>query len=103
MKATDLLGAEALDTDGRRLGRVHDVRLARAGQGAPWRIDAVIVGPSALAYRLGYAEHAVEGPGLLAVLVRWLGRSDRQIPWSQVVSVQQRRLVVRPDQGQVAS
>ncbi|MER7407893.1 PRC-barrel domain-containing protein [Streptomyces sp. NPDC000070] len=96
MKATDLLGAEAVDTDGRRLGRVHDIRLARPGYDAPWRIDAVIVGPSALAYRLGYSEHAVTGPGLLAALARWLVRRSRPIPWNQVISVKQRRLVVRP-------
>ncbi|MEU2271431.1 PRC-barrel domain-containing protein [Streptomyces olindensis] len=96
MKATDLLGAEAVDTEGSRLGRVHDIRLARSGHDAPWRIDAVIVGPSALAYRLGYSEHAVTGPGLLAALARRLGRRSRPIPWSRVVRVQQRRLVVRP-------
>lgn len=97
MKATDLLGAEAVDTDGRRLGRVHDIRLARFGRDAAWRIDAVVVGPSALAYRLGYADEAVQGPRLLAVLARRLGRRNRPIPWRQIVSFGQRRLVVRPD------
>lgn len=103
MKATDLLGAEAVDTDGRRLGRVHDIRLARSGHDTPWHIDAVIVGPAALAYRLGYSEHAVTGPWLLAALARWLGRRNRPIPWNQVVQVQQRRLVVRPGAERAAS
>lgn len=97
MKATDLLGAEAVDTDGRRLGRVRDVRLARSGHDTAWRIDAVIVGPSALAYRLGYAEHAVEGPWLVAVLAHRLGRRNRPIPWGRIVSFRQRRLVVLTD------
>ncbi|MEU0337492.1 PRC-barrel domain-containing protein [Streptomyces bobili] len=97
MKATDLLGAEAVDTDGRSLGRVHDVRLARSAYDTPWYIDAVIVGPSALAYRLGYAEHTVNGPKILASLARRLGRRNRSISWRQVISVQHRRLVVRPD------
>ncbi|MEU1572392.1 PRC-barrel domain-containing protein [Streptomyces collinus] len=103
MKASDLLGAEAIDTDGRRLGRVHDIRLARSGHDAPWRIDAVIVGPSAVAYRLGYSEHAVAGPGPLAALARRLGRRNHPIPWNQVVQVQQRRLVVRPGARQATS
>ncbi|MDG9715611.1 PRC-barrel domain-containing protein [Streptomyces sp. DH24] len=103
MKATDLLGAEAVDTDGRRLGRVHDVRLARSGQDAAWRIDAVVVGPSALAYRLGYAEHVVDGPRLLAALACRLGRRNRPVPWARVVSFRQRRLVVRPGDERSAS
>ncbi|MBQ1088637.1 PRC-barrel domain-containing protein [Streptomyces sp. B93] len=97
MKATDLLGAEAVDTDGHSLGRVHDVRLARSGRDAPWRIEAVVVGPSALAYRLGYAEDTVDGPYVLAALARRLGRRNRSIAWHRIVSVRQRRLVVRPD------
>ncbi|MEU6176971.1 PRC-barrel domain-containing protein [Streptomyces coeruleorubidus] len=103
MKATDLLGAEAVDTDGRRLGRVHDVRLARPRHDAPWRIDAVVVGPSALAYRLGYAGRAVDGPRLLTVLARRLGRGGGPIPWSRIVSVERRRLVVRPGEERTAS
>lgn len=103
MKATDLLGAEAVDTEGRRLGRVHDVRLASSRRDAPWHIDAVVVGPSALAYRLGYAEHAVKGPAVLASLARWLGRHNHPIPWNQILSVQHRRLVVRPHAERAAS
>ncbi|GAA2648759.1 PRC-barrel domain-containing protein [Streptomyces vastus] len=94
MKATDLLGAEAVDTGGCRLGTVHDIRLARPSPDAAWHIDAVVVGPSALAYRFGYADHDVSGPWLLAVVARWLVRRTRWIPWTQVVSLERRRLVV---------
>ncbi|MFI2435289.1 PRC-barrel domain-containing protein [Streptomyces sp. NPDC018693] len=103
MKATDLLGIAAVDDSGRRLGAVHDIRLSRPSPGAPWRIDAVVVGRSALTYRFGYAEHDVTGPYPLALVARWLRRRTQRIPWTQVLSVEPDRLVVRPERKRAAS
>lgn len=96
MKATELLGAEVVDTRGRRLGKVHDVRLARTHPNERWHIETLVVGPSAFAYRLGYAEEDVRGPCLLAALAARLNRRTHRIPWKHVLSFDRRRLTVRP-------
>lgn len=96
MRAAELLAAEAVDRAGRRLGRVHDIHLARQSRDAPWRIEAVTVGPTALAYRFGYAQGEVVGPAALAALARLLTRRRRRIAWRRVVSYDGRRLVLDP-------
>jgi hypothetical protein len=39
--------------DGRRIGRVFDVRVVRDQDGGPPRVDALLVGPRGLLRRLG--------------------------------------------------
>lgn len=95
VRATDLLGSVVEDTRGRRLGKVHDIRLARASAAEPWRIDAVVVGPSALSYRFGYAQHEVNGPYLVTAVATLLNRRSRRISWTDVLSFDERRLTVR--------
>ncbi len=95
MTAAELLSLEVVDESGRRLGKVHDLRLRRSSRDA-WTIDALVVGASALSYRLGYANHEVRGPSALETVVRWLTRGVMEIAWSDVVSVEDERVTVRP-------
>jgi hypothetical protein len=77
MQMSDVLACEVYDAAGRKLGQVRDVRLVLDGPvlggniAAP-RIDALIVGGSALAGRLGYLRGGVRGPALVAAIMRRL-------------------------------
>lgn len=71
MRLSDLIGAEACDTDGERLGRVCEV-FAKAGE-----VDAL-------------------GIGMHTLLARLLShRRGRRIPWSKVKRVEKGKIVVR--------
>jgi sporulation protein YlmC with PRC-barrel domain len=70
MRLTDLIGAEACDADGKRLGRVCEV-FAKAGE-----VDAL-------------------GIGMHSLVARLFGhRRGRRIPWSKVKRVEKDRIVV---------
>jgi hypothetical protein len=77
-RISDVLDCAVVAADGRRLGRVRDVRLVMDGPVdgalARMRLDAVIVGGSALAGRLGYLRGGVRGPALLAAVMSRLER-----------------------------
>ncbi len=76
MQMSDLMACDVFDDTGNRLGQVRDVRLVMDGplRGAlaALRVDAIIVGGSALAGRLGYLRGGVRGPALLAAFMRRL-------------------------------
>jgi sporulation protein YlmC with PRC-barrel domain len=90
MRLTDLLGSEAVTSDGRSLGRVHDVRLVQDGPtlgdwGAAFRVHDLVVGRGSLGTRLGYRHGHVKAPWLFRVL---FGRQTPElVPWSAVRSV----------------
>ncbi len=76
MRMSDLMACDVYAADGRRLGRVRDVRLVMDGpiRGtlAALRVDALIVGGSAVAGRLGYLRGGVRGPAIVSALMRRL-------------------------------
>ncbi len=78
IRMSDVLDCEVYDHAGNKLGKVRDVRLVQDGplRGAQalLRVDAVVVGGSALAGRLGYLRGGARGPWLLAVIMRRLER-----------------------------
>lgn len=83
MLASELLGREVVDAQGRALGVVHDVRVAvplgdhtsldHAPEPLGVPVVAVVVGPSTfrtrLAYAWGFAQGRTQGPSLLRLLV----------------------------------
>jgi sporulation protein YlmC with PRC-barrel domain len=79
--ARDLLDKQVVDRNGREMGRVDGVLLDEA-HGRPLRLKAIVIGPSALAYRLhpalGRVAAAVEHALGLA------GDRPTQIPIEQV-------------------
>jgi len=76
MRMSDLMACDVYAADGRCLGRVRDVRLVMdgpvRGSLAALRVDALIVGGSAFAGRLGYLRGGVRGPILLSALMHRL-------------------------------
>ena len=85
MKLSELLTADVVDADGRRVGPVRSVRLVQdgpvlGGTQAAMRVDAVIVGGGALGMRLGYVRGGVRGPLMLRWLFSWSERRSRTFP-----------------------
>lgn len=90
MILSDLLTREVIDTDGRRLGKVHDVLLVPdlptgGGNRAGLRIEALVIGRSGVAARLGYDANDVKGPWLLRWAARRLERRLEHIRWPDVI------------------
>ncbi|HWG08798.1 MAG TPA: PRC-barrel domain-containing protein [Solirubrobacteraceae bacterium] len=50
IRASELIGAELRTESGDRLGRVHDLRAERAGEG--WRLSGLVIGRRGVAARL---------------------------------------------------
>jgi hypothetical protein len=89
MRMGELLRSVVVDVDGRRVGRVHDLRLvqdgpALAGFGPALRLDGLVVGRGSLAIRLGYHRAGVTGPFLLGRVFRALEGRARYVPWDRV-------------------
>jgi sporulation protein YlmC with PRC-barrel domain len=76
-----LIGARVHDTGGRKLGRVHELRAHREGDGTVV-VDQLLLGAGALRTRL-------RGPGAGA----------RTIPWEAVVELGPERIVVHVIDG----
>jgi sporulation protein YlmC with PRC-barrel domain len=51
VRLSSLMGAEVVDADGRRVGRVEDLRVRRAG--TAHEVEALLVGARGLLNRLG--------------------------------------------------
>lgn len=83
MRLADLLDLPVHDAAGRHLGAVRDVRLGPL-TGGPVPVLGVVVGHRRAMARLGYAYGQVQGPWLVAVLARRLGRHLRYVPWADV-------------------
>jgi sporulation protein YlmC with PRC-barrel domain len=102
MRLSDLLGAQAFDSDGQPLGAVRDVRLVQDGPiqgtfGAGFRVRGLVVGGSAVSSRLGYDRRGVRGPWVIAALARRLSRDNLYVPWDDVAGIDDRRVeVARP-------
>jgi sporulation protein YlmC with PRC-barrel domain len=89
VRLSDLLGQRVVDAAGAELGRVHDVRLVQDGPpvgpfGAGLRVTHLIVGPSAVASRLGYDRADVGAPWIVAAVARRLRRRALLVPWDEV-------------------
>ena len=82
MKLTRLELLEVVTEDGRRLGRVFDLRLRAAHRGgaerAPGQVEELVYGATGLLERLGVRR----GPA-------------KTLPWRDVVAIRDGRLVVR--------
>jgi sporulation protein YlmC with PRC-barrel domain len=101
MLASELLGLDVVDVDGRDLGRVDDVRVVRDGPyvegfGNAMRVADLVVGPGGVAVRLGYVRHGVRGPALIRW---WAKRAERRcllVPWERVATIGDGRIQLTP-------
>jgi hypothetical protein len=96
---SDVMGVEAVDADGHRLGKVTDVRLVQDGPfiegfGNALRVDSLVIGRGGIASRLGYVRGGVRGPWALRVLASALEGKAWHVPWTDV-SVRDGGIAVR--------
>jgi hypothetical protein len=102
VRISDVLACDVETGDGRVLGRVRDVRLVMDGpqRGAlsALRVDALIVGGSAFAGRLGFLRGGVRGPTTLAAVMRRLEARAHTIDARDIATwdLDDRRLVLAP-------
>lgn len=83
MRASDLLGREVVDSEGRRVGFCFDVRALVEKGSEPRRpalqIGALLVSPRRVGALLGYERGRTGGPWMLAGAVRLLHRGSALI------------------------
>ena len=97
MRLSELLGKSVVGEDDTDLGIVHDVAAVRQGRdGRELRVEALLVGVRGLWARFGVSPAHVRGHPVLARLAR-VGPSASEIPWEQVVRVDDDRIVVHHD------
>jgi sporulation protein YlmC with PRC-barrel domain len=98
MRLSELLHSEVVDETGRSYGSIDDVRLVQDGPLfgtlAALRVDGVVVGRGALGVRLGFHRTAMRGPWLLNAIFGRLERRARFVPWTQVLSCEDGRVVI---------
>ena len=92
MKATDILESVVIDAEGMQLGQVHDIRAVREGPvqgvfGPCYRVQALVIGPTAMGVRLGFDRTSMHGPAILKRLFRHIHRNGRLVDWSLIESM----------------
>lgn len=100
MRASDLVGAEVVMANGRRLGYVTGLRCTLDGGGrgpvqAP-RLRALVVGHRMLGRSLGYQQAGQRGPALLNWLFRVLHRETHIVEWERVAEVADHKVRLTP-------
>ena len=102
MTLNDLLHVDVVAADGRRLGRVTDVRVqgktTPGGTLAPLPVVGLLVSGRHTGSLLGYERRREQGPWLVRRLVRALHRGAFYVEWADVESwdASARRVRLRP-------
>ncbi|MGW0424631.1 PRC-barrel domain-containing protein [Streptomyces sp. NPDC003015] len=90
MRLADLMGARVIDSSGREVGHVSDVRLVEekvlttSGPGTQMRVEGLVVAVRSRGRLLTYDHRPVERPRLLARLVSRATARARYATWDQV-------------------
>lgn len=96
MLLSELLGCRVVAPDGHALGTVVDVRFRRGARDhaheGPLELIALIASPHSRQSFYGYERGRVQGPAVIAWIIRRLHRGSRIIPWE---------CVQRVDEGEV--
>lgn len=89
MRASDFIGREVRGQDGTRIGIITDLRCVQdgppRGPAAMLRVDAVLISSRHTGATLGYDRRSRQGPWMVRVMIRWLHRNLRVIPWSSII------------------
>jgi sporulation protein YlmC with PRC-barrel domain len=100
MRARDLIGLAVVNRRGDKLGIVTDLRCIQdgplRGSLAMPRVDSVLVSRGHTASLLGYDRREQQGPWLVRVVVQWMHRDFRVVPWDQI-ELHEDRLVADVD------
>lgn len=96
----DLLGTPVLDADGRRLGRVADVRFVLNGTPqqlmAEPRLLGLVVGPHSASSFMGYERNGLTQPRTIARILQWRHRGSFLVLWEDIAVVGARSVRLRP-------
>ena len=94
MLLSELLSQPVRSPRGDELGRVVDVRFRRGPRQGRREGDleliALIVSPHSRLSYYGYERGGVNGPAVIAAIVRWLHRNSHIIPWECVDRIDDR-------------
>ena len=106
MRASELLGRRVVDSGGRPVGYVTDLRCALNGplrgvMCAP-RVQSLVVSRRRVGSLLGYDRREQQGPWIIRLVVRRLHRHLVVVPWSSVDSYQD-QIVLKPETGDGAA
>ena len=93
MRLSSILAARVVDTSGRSVGVVTDVRLVQDGPmlgtfGAALRVQGLIVNRHLFGAHMGFDRTNVRGPWLVKLVMGRLQRDPRFVPWEQVRSIE---------------
>jgi hypothetical protein len=102
MRLVELIGCRVIDSDGRDIGGVHDVRLV--ADGAPdangrrsYRLDALVVGSGGgAAHRLGYSDSEMGGPWPLSIMLTRAAHRSMLVEWAAVETIERPTVRIRP-------
>lgn len=84
MTLSELLGTPVHDAAGHRVGRVADVRLVMAREGAAPRVHGLLVSPGAYTPFLGFERTDARAPWPVGQVLRWLQRGAFMVRWADV-------------------
>jgi sporulation protein YlmC with PRC-barrel domain len=92
MRASDILESSVFDSEGRKIGQVHDIRMVREAPvqglfGQSYVAQGLVVGPAAIGIRLGFDRSAMVGPWPLKRLFEWAHRNARFVDWERIASI----------------
>lgn len=86
---SDLIGTPVIDSDGKQLGHLVELRIGRRHH----RVDTILIGSYGWAGRLGL--------GTLLHRLGWWGQHD-EVPWDHVEKVRRERITVQPRRASAA-
>ena len=98
MLLSDLFDKPVRAPRGGELGRVVDVRFRRTPRRGrregELELIALIVSPHSRLSYYGYERGTVQGPAVIAAIVRWLHRDSWIVPWEFVARVDEDAVVL---------
>ena len=99
MRLSDLVHRPVVDSGGRSVGYVQDVRAVQDGPvlgswGAAFRVEGLIVTRRRWTSVLGFDAGRERGPAAVARLVGMLLRRSHFVPWEDVVSWDGERIAI---------
>ncbi|MGE2691078.1 PRC-barrel domain-containing protein [Mycolicibacterium pulveris] len=100
MQVSNLLGLRVIDAGSHPVGTVVDVRLSVAGDlsadpPAP-RVLGLVISPHSKGSFLGYERVDIDGPKMIAALLRWGHRGTFLAAWEDIARLSNDHVTLRP-------
>jgi hypothetical protein len=100
MRLTDVLGSEVIDSTGRKIAVVTDVRLVQDGPilgelGAAFRVHGLVMGRVSMGAHMGFERRNVRGPWLLKRFFALIQGTPHYAEWELIRSIEPDRVRLR--------